>query len=95
MILLKVVASLKANELVLVRSCVFALVVKRVSALQLWGLLVHKLKAAQSGVPIVLMMLLYEARARTHTPRTGASSAQLGPHFGLIGSRRAQKTIKD
>ena len=30
MILLKVVASLKANELVLVRSCVFALVVKRV-----------------------------------------------------------------
>ena len=28
--------------------------------------------------PIVLMMLLYEARAL----RTGTSSAQLGPHFG-------------
>ena len=48
-----------------------------------------KLKAAKSGIPIVLMMFLYEARARA--PRTGTSAAQLGPLFSLIGTRRGQK----
>ena len=41
---------------------------------------------SQNEVPIVPMMFLYEARARA--PCTGTSSAQLGPHFGLTGTRR-------
>ena len=31
------------------------------------------------------------ARARLVQDRTGTSSAQLGPHFGLFGARRTQK----
>ena len=45
----------------------------------------------------MLMMFLYEARARA--PRTGTSAAQLGPHFGLIlGAeevKNPRKTSKD
>ena len=36
-------------------------------------------QSSQNGVPIVQLMFLYEARGRA--PRTGTSSAQLGPHF--------------
>ena len=49
---------------------------------------------AKYGVPIVLMMFLFEARA----PRTETSSARLGPHFGLLGPGRVKnqwKAIKD
>ena len=35
-------------------------------------------QSSQNGVPIVQLMFLFEARARA--PRTGTSSAQLGPH---------------
>ena len=41
-------------------------------------------QSSQNGLPIVLMMLLYEARARARGLRTGTSSAQLGPHFGSV-----------
>ena len=40
-------------------------------------------------------MFLYEARARARAraraPRTGTSAAQLGTHFGMIGTRKGQK----
>ena len=39
----------------------------------------------RKGAPIVLMMLPYVARARARAPRTGASSAQLGLFFCLVG----------
>ena len=41
-------------------------------------------ESGHDAVPIVLMMFLYEA------PLSGTSAAQLGPHFGLIGTRRGQ-----
>ena len=41
----------------------------------------------------MLMMFLYEARARAR--HTGTSAAQLGSQFGLIGTRRGQRAIKD
>ena len=46
-------------------------------------------QSCQNGFLIVQLMFLYEASARA--PRTGTSSAQLGPHFGLFGARRIQK----
>ena len=33
-------------------------------------------------------------RACVRTPRTGKSAVQLGPHFGLIGTRRGQNPSK-
>ena len=48
-----------------------------------------QLKTAQNGVPIVLMMFLYEARACARAS-CRSTSAQLGPHFGLIRTRRGQ-----
>ena len=52
-------------------------------------------QSSQNGVPIVQLMFVYEARA----PRTGTSSAQLGPHFGPLslklertGSSKPEKT---
>ena len=48
---------------------------------------------SQNGSPIVQLMLAYEARprARARVPRTGTSAAQLGTHFGMIGTRKGQK----
>ena len=39
-------------------------------------------QSSQNGVAILQLMFLYEGRA--HAPRTGTSSAQLGPHFGPL-----------
>ena len=54
-------------------------------------------QSSQNGVPIVQLMFLYKARARA--PRTGTSSAQLGPHFWPLsvklersGSSKTKKT---
>ena len=49
-------------------------------------------QSCQNGFPIVQLMFLYEARARA--PRTGTSSAQLGPRLGLFGAREARRTQK-
>ena len=50
---------------------------------------------AENEVPIVLMMFLYEARARAcaRAPRTEASSAQLGTHF-CQRVKHPRRTIK-
>ena len=54
-------------------------------------------QSSQNGVPIVQLMILHEARERTRVreraPRTGTSSAQLGPHLGPL-SRRENRVFK-
>ena len=50
---------------------------------------VVELKAAKSGVPIVLMMFLYEARARASYRNI---SCTIGTPFGLDWEQKGSKT---